>query len=120
VGEAQCYEEPHLKRTLNTGGDSLAEAFVQVVYAMYGYMTDTDKADIFLFNFCTEFLVVKTIEMIEFDATNFKIKAIGRGETFDKAKHGQGTEVKAITYSNMQIHQDPATGKCDIYVIVDI
>lgn len=30
----------------------------------------------------------------------------------------QGTEVKAITYSNMQIHDDCPTN--DIYVIIDI
>ena len=40
------------------------------------------------------------------------------GERFDLAKHPQGTEVKAITYSNMQIHE--GDGKTDIFVIVDI
>ncbi|CAB1117265.1 unnamed protein product [Ectocarpus sp. CCAP 1310/34] len=41
------------------------------------------------------------------------------GETFDLSKHPQGTEVKAITYSNMQINEGP-DGRTDIYVIVDI
>ena len=41
-----------------------------------------------------------------------------RGEAFDLAKHPQGTEVKAITYSNMQIHERP--DQTDLYVIVDI
>jgi SHS2 domain-containing protein len=40
------------------------------------------------------------------------------GEVFDLAKHPQGTEVKAITYSNMQIHHDKP--RKDVYVIVDI
>lgn len=30
----------------------------------------------------------------------------------------QGTEVKAITYSNMQIYDEP--GRHEVYVIVDI
>lgn len=40
------------------------------------------------------------------------------GERFDLAKHPQGTEVKAITYSNMQVHELP--DRADIFVIVDI
>jgi SHS2 domain-containing protein len=46
------------------------------------------------------------------------------GEKFDLSKHPQGTEVKAITYSAMQIHEKPAEGNTpasvDVYVIVDI
>ena len=41
-----------------------------------------------------------------------------RGEAFRIGKHPQGTEVKAITYSNMQIHHDKPTH--DVYVIIDI
>ena len=40
------------------------------------------------------------------------------GETYDRVKHPQGTEIKAITYSNMQIHVTPE--RSDLYVIVDI
>ena len=40
------------------------------------------------------------------------------GEKFDGAKHTQGTEIKAITYSNMQIHE--TVDRSDLYVIVDI
>jgi len=41
-----------------------------------------------------------------------------RGAIFDCTMHSQGTEIKAITYSNMQINEGP--GRTDIYVIVDI
>ena len=40
------------------------------------------------------------------------------GDTFDQTVHPQGTEIKAITYSNMQIHEKPE--RADLYVIVDI
>jgi SHS2 domain-containing protein len=40
------------------------------------------------------------------------------GTTFDQTVHPQGTEIKAITYSNMQIHDTPE--RADLYVIVDI
>jgi hypothetical protein len=33
-------------------------------------------------------------------------------------RHPQGTEIKAITYSNMQIHEKEE--RADVYVIVDI
>lgn len=40
------------------------------------------------------------------------------GDTFDQTLHPQGTEIKAITYSNMQIHE--TLERTDLYVIVDI
>lgn len=41
-----------------------------------------------------------------------------RGEKFDRARHECGTEVKAITYSAMQIRE--AEGDAEVFVIVDI
>lgn len=55
---------------------------------------------------------------MEFDKTNFHIKAAAYGEEFQIGKHPQGTEVKAITYSNMQVHENE--GKCEVFVIIDI
>lgn len=40
------------------------------------------------------------------------------GEMFDTSKHTSGTEIKAITYSNMQIHEKE--DKVEFFVIVDI
>ncbi len=62
------------------------------------------------------------------DTTEWKVRAVARGSLFDVSKHKQGTEVKAITYSNMQIlrfrEEDVSAGKakdlCEVYVIVDI
>jgi SHS2 domain-containing protein len=58
------------------------------------------------------------VRITSFDKVNFKIKAVGYGETFDIAKHPQGTEVKAITYSNLQVHDNPE--KHEVFVILDI
>lgn len=61
---------------------------------------------------------LQKIKITEFDRENFNIKATGYGEQFSLDKHPQGTEVKAITYSNMQVHE---TGDVKhVYVIIDI
>lgn len=64
------------------------------------------------------YILTQFIKITEFDQNNFTIKAEGHGETFDLSKHPQGTEVKAITYSNMQIYN--TTDKHECYVIIDI
>ena len=40
------------------------------------------------------------------------------GDVFDRNTHASGTEIKAITYSAMQIYEE--SNKADVYVIVDI
>ncbi|CAB4035498.1 Hypothetical predicted protein [Paramuricea clavata] len=123
-------------------GDDLKEAFEQVGLAMYGYMTELHTVDAertetiiaegddllsllfhfldeLLFLFCAEpFFIGQEIEIMEFDKDNLKIIADVHGETFDLDKHPQGTEVKAITYSNMQVYDDEE--KHEVYVIIDI
>lgn len=46
------------------------------------------------------------------------------GEEFDLSKHPQGTEVKAITYSNMQVHraesEESPDGLAHVFVVIDI
>ncbi|OON20664.1 hypothetical protein X801_03454, partial [Opisthorchis viverrini] len=77
--------------------------------------------DEWLFAFSAEpYFIPRVICITEFDMENFRIKSVGWGEPFQLGKHPQvidphsllvkpitffqGTEVKAITYSNMQIH----------------
>lgn len=48
----------------------------------------------------------------------FYLKFTAFGATYDRSKHVQGTEVKAITYSAMQIHEKK--DRSDLFVIVDI
>ena len=44
--------------------------------------------------------------------------ACRRGERFRRGDHASGTEIKAITYSAMQIRQEE--GDAEVFVIVDI
>ncbi|ETO26833.1 protein archease [Reticulomyxa filosa] len=127
---------------LHSWGDTLLEAFEQVCIAMFGYMYELEDVQLLkhhtvevsghdmsslLFNFLNEFLglhfeedyfIFKDVEIILFDPKGFSLKAIGYGEKFDRDKHGTGTEVKAITYSAMQIKEEKT--KCEVWVVVDI
>ncbi|RXG73011.1 Protein archease-like [Armadillidium vulgare] len=127
---------------IHSWGDTLKEAFEQSAVAMYGYMTEIDTVDIkekqeieveqddmqnmlfhfldeCLFLFCGEpFFIGRKVQITEFDKENFKLKAFVYGEEFDLDKHPQGTEVKAITYSNMQIHDNDE--QHELFVIIDI
>ncbi|XP_015604912.1 protein archease-like isoform X2 [Cephus cinctus] len=129
---------------LHAWGDSLEEAFEQCAIAMFGYMTDLERVDMLqvheieaeghdlqsllfhfldelLFMFCAEpFIVARKVKIKEFDRENYRIKAIAVGEEFSIGKHSQGAEVKAITYSAMQILDKPEVDRPEVFVIVDI
>ncbi|XP_012270408.1 protein archease-like isoform X2 [Orussus abietinus] len=129
---------------LHAWGDTLQEAFEQCGVAMFGYMTELDYVEIrqmhqveatghdmqsllyhfldeLLFMFCAEpFLVAKKVKITEFDRENFRITAVAYGEEFVIGKHPQGAEVKAITYSAMQVLEPPEVDCPEIFVIVDI
>jgi SHS2 domain-containing protein len=86
--------------------------------------------DEWLFKFTGDGFIPKHIKVVDVEAseatTKFVVKSRGEGEMWDMNKHKQGTEVKAITYSNMQIIEKADGGstkedaKVHIYVIVDI
>ncbi|EKX38006.1 hypothetical protein GUITHDRAFT_51463, partial [Guillardia theta CCMP2712] len=125
-------------------GKTKEEAFEQAVVCMFSYITDLPTVELrasntvevrvtgrdlqsllyafmdeFLFQFSVDGHVARQVKILEFDETNFRIKAEGYGEKFQpRTKHPQGTEVKAITYSAMQIKIE--NDRTDIYVIVDI
>ncbi|OAD58032.1 Protein archease-like [Eufriesea mexicana] len=129
---------------LHAWGDTMEEAFEQCAVAMFGYMTDLERVQItqvhyveaeghdmesLLFHFLDEllfmfsaepFLVAKKVKITNFDRENFKITAMGLGEEFTIGKHTQNAEVKAITYSAMQVLDRPETNCPELFVIVDI
>lgn len=127
---------------LHAWGDTLQEAFEQCGLAMFGYMTEIETVELkqcfkitasgddiesLLFHFldellflfsCEPFLVCAKLEISKFDLVDFEIDCLCYGEPFQLGKHPQGTEVKAITYSAMQVIQKPT--KNQVYVIIDI
>lgn len=129
---------------LHSWGDNLTEAFEQVAMSMFGYMTELETVEInekheieaqaedldgLLFHFLDEllflfsaepFIICKKLKITEFNLETFTIKCTCYGEPFDLQKHPQGTEVKAITYSAMQIVQNTDEKKVDVFVIIDI
>lgn len=111
---------------LHSWGRDLQEAFAQVCVAFFSYMTDLDKVELhssfeveatghdmldllyhlldeFLFNFGTEFVMCRRVEILELDEPGLRVRARGYGEKFDLSKHPQGTEIKAITMHQMKI-----------------
>ncbi|MBY8991061.1 MAG: archease [Candidatus Lokiarchaeota archaeon] len=74
----------------------------------------------FLYIFDVEELVFNKInvETIEKTNTKFKLKAVANGEKFNRNKHEIGTEVKAITYSFMEILEKK--NRVEIDIVFDI
>ena len=150
---------------LHSWGIDLPSALEQLAVAMFGYMTrlpsialderTSDKVashvvarghdlhsmvfaflDEWLFVFHDTGFVAREVEIVQFDRECWQITSRGRGEIMNLDKHPQGTEVKAITYSNMQIQENaeaegekekisnneglPVEKRCDVWVIVDI
>lgn len=127
---------------LHAWGSTLQEAFEQCGVAMFGYMTELETVELkqcykitasgddiesLLFHFLDEllflfsaepFLTCAKLEISKFDLVDFEIDCLCYGEPFQLGKHPQGTEVKAITYSAMQVIQKPT--KNEVYVIIDI
>ena len=132
---------------LHSWGNDLSSCLGQIIKCMFNYMTNINMIQIdndmsanvatniiaqahdwksLLFSFMDEWLfvfhdtgfIVKEIDIVHIDRERFTIRSNARGEKFDISKHTQGTEIKAITYSNMKI--DERHDGCDIWVIVDI
>jgi SHS2 domain-containing protein len=74
--------------------------------------------DELLFGFSTDFFVASSLRIVNFDREKWQIEAEARGEIFDRTHHACGTEIKAITYSAMQINE--MSGDAEVFVIVDI
>jgi SHS2 domain-containing protein len=125
-------------------GRTLEDAFIQTALSLMTVMTPDLKRispiiqrsfeiiseDIYalLFDFLSEFLYIFDVEGLIFSdiIVNLKktknddyfLKAIMKGEKFDRNKHEIGTEVKAVTYSFMNIKKKKS--KIEIDIIFDV
>lgn len=90
-------------------------------------VTAEDK-EALLFDFLSEFLYIFDVEGLVFSEIDIKtieklnndyqLFASMKGEKFDRDKHEIGTEVKAITYSFMEINE--LDEKVEISIVFDI
>ena len=125
-------------------GPSLEEAFSQTAYSLMATITpnlkkitpkiekkitiEAEDKEALLFDFLSEFLYIFDVDELVFSQIyvskiekfndNYKLLAILKGEKFDLDKHEIGIEVKAITYSFMNI-EEKRTGTI-IDVVFDI
>ncbi|VBB27928.1 unnamed protein product [Acanthocheilonema viteae] len=120
---------------LHGWGNTLEEAMEQTLISLYAYMTEISTVsaeysfDLFasgidmvslmarlldeaLFAFSTEpFFIGRIARVIKIDREKFEVQVRCWGESFDLNRHPQGTEIKAITYSNMQNASKPKMSK---------
>jgi SHS2 domain-containing protein len=121
-------------------GPSLEEAFSQTAYSLIATITPdlkkitpkiekkiiikAEDKEALLFDFLSEFLYIFDVDELVFSQIyvskiekfndNYKLQAILKGEKFDLDKHEIGIEVKAITYSFMNIEEKHASTIIDI------
>ena len=112
-------------------GSSLEEAFSQTAYSLMATITpnlkiitpkiereitvEAEDKEALLFDFLSEFLYIFDVDELVFNQIfvcsiekfndNYKLRATLKGEKFDLEKHEIGTEVKAITYSFLNIEE---------------
>jgi SHS2 domain-containing protein len=123
-------------------GSTMEEAFIQGTYAIFETMTDlgtieakelreieisAEDLNALLFEWISELLYIFDIDELIFSKFELKIETvksgyrlIGKcwGEKFDPSKHPPRTEIKAATYSLMEIILEPST--VTIRFVVDI
>ncbi len=121
-------------------GSSLEEAFSQTAYSLMETITPdlkkitpkiekkiiikAEDKEALLFDFLSEFLYIFDVDELVFSQiyvsriekinNNYKLQATLKGEKFDLNKHEIGTEVKAITYSFINIEEKRASTVIDI------
>ncbi|MHA2007147.1 MAG: archease [Promethearchaeota archaeon] len=125
-------------------GRSLEEAFSQAALSLMATMSpnlekisaiiekkieiESEDTYALCFDFLSEFLYLFDIDDLVFNEISvksikkiddkYKLYAVAKGEKFDRSKHEVGTEVKAITYSFMNIEMKK--NKIEIDIVFDI
>lgn len=121
-------------------GKDLEEAFEQTAYSLMETITpsfikitpeitkniiiEAEDKEALLFDFLTEFLYLFDVEELIFskikishiqhEKSKYHLEAVLKGAKFNKNKHEIGTEVKAVTYSFMNIEEKKKGVKINI------
>ncbi|TFG18925.1 MAG: archease [Promethearchaeota archaeon] len=126
-------------------GDTLEQTIRQVVLAMMNVMTSSEDIrseetretslsspdlDILVVNYLSEYLYYfdaerllfsdVTISPIQFneETGEYTINSISYGEKFDPQRHEMKTEIKAVTYSFLEVIQKKK--KSEIWIVFDL
>jgi len=125
-------------------GKTLEEAFSQAALSLMTTITpnlgkitqkiekqieiESEDTYALCFDFLSEFLYIFDVEELIFSSIvvetikkineNYKLKAVVKGEKFNKDKHEIGTEIKAMTYADMNIIQKKK--RVEIVIVFDI
>ena len=130
--------------SIKSWGRNLEEAFSQMALSLMTTITpnlkkistniekeieiESEDKYALCFDFLSEFLYIFDVEELVFSnimvksieeiKNKYKLKALVKGEKFDKDKHEIGSEVKGITYSFMQILEKK--NRVEIEMVFDI
>ncbi|BFU25544.1 archease [Entamoeba histolytica HM-3:IMSS] len=130
---------------LHSWGQNIIEAFENAAAGMFNFMSDLTKVeekeikkisidatsyeealvkflDSWLCIFSSELFIGKSFKCEVFDDNdeeNIHIECKGIGEYFVIGKHQQGTEIKAITWHNLEIYDDEKD-QTHIHILLDI
>ena len=129
---------------IHSWGKDMKSAFEQTAYGLMETITpdlskisievekeikiEAEDKEALLFDFLSEFLFIFDVEDLVFSEVKvhsieliegrYELRASLKGEIFNKDKHEIGTEVKAITYSFLEINE--GTDKVEIKMVFDI
>jgi len=121
-------------------GKTVEELFESCAKACFSAMTELSKVDTaekfpvdvdaeniedLLFNFLAELIFLKDTEKIflsefdiKIDIDKFSLNSVAWGEMIDYNKHDIRTDVKAVTYHNLQVRQ--VEGEFRVRAILDL
>lgn len=126
-------------------GDTLAQMVEQTVLGMMEIMTSVNQIksevsrtieisapdlEILIVNYLTEYLYYFDAERLLFskisvspiqyneESGDYTISSISQGELFDSTRHEMKTEIKAVTYSFLEINQEK--DKSEIWIVFDL
>lgn len=94
IDQSHVVVSPVIRKPLRITAESLTVLLFQTMDEAMNMFTDADL----IFGYVN-------VEKVNHVGHEWVLEGYVLGEKYDQKKHGRGTEIKAITYSNMQIFQ---------------